>query len=571
MNLPTQFRRITILQFVLAGLVLLFSVAGLFADGIASRYPNDVGIQNDPNVIKFEDFEKYTSSDQLKPTWTYAGPVANLRIATETGHFVLGHKGLEMKLPLSSSEMLNRLQQALSTQEQVVFIRAYMKWDSGYDNNAGHDGFVIHAHYPGGFCQPAPPDGTGFATMDLDFDMFSGLPGEHPPGYGHFYVYWPHQRVGCGDHWYPNGWVIPGDWGDWIKYPSQYPDFVPYPNWQPELNRWYCIEAMLKLNTVGLHDGVSAFWVDGQLRGSFPDLYLRSIDTIEIDLIGLVQHMNVNSVRVNTKWYDNVVIARSYIGPISAPQPISRAVADFNGDGHPDYVLYKSSTRQTAVWYMNNAAFVSGAYGRTLPAGWSLAGVADFNGDGNPDYLLFNHSTRQSAIWYLSGVTFLGGAYGETLPSGWTLVATGDFNGDSKPDYVLYNASTGQTAVWYMNNNIFVRGAFGRTLPAGWSLAGVADFNGDGKQDYLLFNAGTRQSAIWYLSGVTFISGAYGPTIASGYKLIGVADFNGNGKPDYLLYNASTGQTAIWYMNNAAFVSGAYGPTLPAGWSLVAP
>jgi hypothetical protein len=36
-------------------------------------------------------------------------------------------------------------------------------------------------------------------------------------------------------------------------------------------------------------------------------------------------------------------------------------------------VLYNSSTRRTAIWYLNNNIFVSGAYGPTIPAGWSLA------------------------------------------------------------------------------------------------------------------------------------------------------------------------------------------------------
>jgi hypothetical protein len=48
------------------------------------------------------------------------------------------------------------------------------------------------------------------------------------------------------------------------------------------------------------------------------------------------------------------------------------AAADFNGDGSPDYVLYNSGPRQTAIWYLNNNVLVSGAYGPTLPAGWSL-------------------------------------------------------------------------------------------------------------------------------------------------------------------------------------------------------
>jgi hypothetical protein len=48
------------------------------------------------------------------------------------------------------------------------------------------------------------------------------------------------------------------------------------------------------------------------------------------------------------------------------------AAADFNGGGNPDYVLYKASTRQTAIWYLYNNVFAGGAYGPTLPPGWSL-------------------------------------------------------------------------------------------------------------------------------------------------------------------------------------------------------
>jgi len=96
--------------------------------------------------------------------------------------------------------------------------------------------------------------------------------------------------------------------------------------------------------------------------------------------------------------------------------------------------------------------------------------VADFNGDNKPDYLLFNSSTRQTAIWYLSGPTFVTGLFGPTLPANWNVVGAADFNGDNKPDYALFNAVTHQTGVWYLNNNVFVGGAFGPSLPANWSL-----------------------------------------------------------------------------------------------------
>ena len=244
---------------------------------------------------------------------------------------------------------------------------------------------------------------------------------------------------------------------------------------------------------------------------------------------------------------------------------------DFNSDGFPDYLLFNSANRATAVWYLNNNIYIVGGYGPSLPAGWTAVDVADFNRDGHPDYALFNPTTRQTAIWYLNNRVYLAGVYGPTLPSGWQLVAVGDFNGDSKPDYVLYNANTRQTAIWYLNNNVYVSGVYGPTLPVGWSVIGVADFNGNGKTDYVLFNSSTLQSAIWYLNNNVYVSGAYGPTIAIGYALSGVADFNGDGKPDYLLYNASTRRTAIWYLNSNIYLRGAFGPTLPVGWTLVAP
>jgi hypothetical protein len=58
------------------------------------------------------------------------------------------------------------------------------------------------------------------------------------------------------------------------------------------------------------------------------------------------------------------------------------ATAAFNGDNKPDYVLYRASARQTAIWYLNNNVLISGAYGPTLrPAGaWSRrSGVLGLN------------------------------------------------------------------------------------------------------------------------------------------------------------------------------------------------
>ena len=271
---------------------------------------------------------------------------------------------------------------------------------------------------------------------------------------------------------------------------------------------------------------------------------------------------------------DNKVYAFKLPGgaPTPTPTPTERAVvADFNGAGHPDFVVRNVTTRQTAIWYLNNNVFAGSAWGPTLAAGWGLRSVGDFNRDTHPDYALFNPVTDQTAIWYLSGPTFIRDAQGPTLPGGWELVAAADFNRDGKPDYALYKPSTRQTAIWYLNNNVFAGSAWGPTLPAGWNLMATADFNRDGKPDYALYKPSTRQTAIWYLNNNVFARSAWGPTLPAGWNLVAAADFNGDGKPDYVLYKGNTRQSAIWYMNNNVFIRGANGPTFPAGWSLVGP
>ena len=75
------------------------------------------------------------------------------------------------------------------------------------------------------------------------------------------------------------------------------------------------------------------------------------------------------------------------------------------------------------IWYLNNDVLIGHAFGPTPWFGWSLVGVADFNGDGKPDYLLNNPSTGETVIWYLNNDVLIGHAFGPTLWFGWSLVA----------------------------------------------------------------------------------------------------------------------------------------------------
>ena len=222
---------------------------------------------------------------------------------------------------------------------------------------------------------------------------------------------------------------------------------------------------------------------------------------------------------------------------------------DFNSDGHPDYLLYNASTRQTALWYLNNNVHIGGASGPTLRPVGDLVGVADFNRDGHPDYLLSTPTTRDTVIWYHEQQRSHRRRSGPTLGPAGTVVGVADFNSDGHPDYLLFNPSTRQTAIWYLNNNVHHRPRFRAHSLAGWSVVGVADFNrrrSSGLPAVQSQARGRRRYGILTImcSSATRLVPLLGPAGTWWVWRTLISD----GHPDYLLFNPSTGQTAIWYL-----------------------
>ena len=84
------------------------------------------------------------------------------------------------------------------------------------------------------------------------------------------------------------------------------------------LNRWWCIEQHVKMNTPGRSDGVLEVWIDGRPVLSRSDLRLRDLPTLHIEEAWLdIFHGGMKTAASAMHAYvDNVVIARSYIGPV---------------------------------------------------------------------------------------------------------------------------------------------------------------------------------------------------------------------------------------------------------------
>jgi hypothetical protein len=291
--------------------------------GIASQHPGDAGIDQDPAVVFADDFEAYSSPADLNRKWSAVFGDHSMRIAEEAGTSHAGQKALEIVMPQQGTPQSSGLQKVLKDEYDVLFLRFYSKFEKGFDypqNVSCHNGADISAHY---YTNGATPGvkADGHNKFLAAFEDEIGYRGNAPvPGPLDIYCYHPEQRDVFGDHFLPSGSVMPyspqlGNKG------SFGPSFVVRPDIVPELDRWYCFEFMVKSNTPGQHDGRIGCWVDGKLIADFPNMRFRDVATLRMERIGIGIYMANNAIRQNKKWYDDVVAATAYIGPMAKAKP----------------------------------------------------------------------------------------------------------------------------------------------------------------------------------------------------------------------------------------------------------
>ena len=78
---------------------------------------------------------------------------------------------------------------------------------------------------------------------------------------------------------------------------------------------------------------------------------------------------------------------------------------------------------------------IGGEYLDSVPdPDWKIVGTADFNSDGKPD-ILWRHTSGDNYVWYMNGAITIGGEYLRQRPDpDWIIAGMGDFNSDGKPD-----------------------------------------------------------------------------------------------------------------------------------------
>jgi len=308
--------------------------------GIAARYINDEGIADSPQVVFADNFESLTETNLSaeNSAWDNAwGEIVVVKSAATV------HAGAQaIQITHTDNNSIGAWRDFGDGGFDTLHVRYYMKYHADFPG-CHHTGMSLLAAAPGldqGSSTGVRPTGTNHYQVLLDniapfFDW--GPPGNIAPGMTALYTYHMDQAGDYGDHFFPSGDSLPGGrdlFGD---------SFEPRTDFTLERDRWYSFELMMSANTVGQQNGRIAFWIDGKLSGDFPNLRLRDIETLKTNFVVLTTY---SSQRHDNKvlWYDDVVVATEYIGPmVTDSPPTEDSGSSLNSDVGPGDTMVRDS------------------------------------------------------------------------------------------------------------------------------------------------------------------------------------------------------------------------------------
>jgi len=261
--------------------------------GLALQYRGDEGIERDPNVLFVEDFET-GAPEQIGARWGHIYQSQNVTLTGDIHTNSPGYKSVRFK---DNAHLYTHTKGV-----DAMYVRFYVK----FHEKTGYIHHFVHlvadrtpTPWPKGGAGETPPGDAKFSTGIEPTGRWGKYP---PPGVWNFYTYWHEMKT---------------KWGS--VFDGKQEPIVP--------GRWYCVEVMLKANSSpDRADGEQAFWIDGELYGRFTGFRWRTTDQLKINSFWLLYYNTDQPAqhnkdpnpddRVMEVWFDDIVIATQYIGPI---------------------------------------------------------------------------------------------------------------------------------------------------------------------------------------------------------------------------------------------------------------
>lgn len=275
-------------------------VAGSVKPGIAGGFVGDSGISRHPDVLFATGFESLA----WIPEWSYYDPRSSAEtVSTDDAHLFEPLIGKALRVRFVKGKNLGLdLRYALSGKSESapeeIYFRYYLRFGDDWDPpiSGGKIPGIAGTYGQAGWGM-RKSDGYngwsmrgGFAVRPSNDKSVAGM-------------------TAIGSYTYHADMVdVSGDFWGWSDGPSGL----------LENNRWYAVEQYVKLNTVGARDGIFRAWIDGRQVFEKTNIQYRLTSKLKIENIWMdVYHGGVApSPKDMTLYFDNVVIARKYIGPM---------------------------------------------------------------------------------------------------------------------------------------------------------------------------------------------------------------------------------------------------------------
>lgn len=325
-----KIRMVAFILSILLSQLFLYSSWGYGQDGLAAKYPGDRGIENDPDVIFVENFEE-NSMANVASRWSDISNIGGMSLVADVPAVSLGSRSIQMT-SIGGVNDGGHLFKKLPTGYNQLYMRYYIKYASGgiYHHNGGKiGGYNPASNWPIGGAGTKPTGSDRFSVgAEPNYD--APVTNDGVPRFD-LYTYWMNMR----------SWQNPVTDPSTAYYGN---DFIQDPNVKTQLDKWMCVEVMVKMNNpVTSYNGELTLWIDGQQvmhlgegvpmgrwvsDSFFPDsagtpfegFQWRNMDGLNINWIWLLHYVTDDPPGyVGKIWFDDLVVAKSYIGPINVP------------------------------------------------------------------------------------------------------------------------------------------------------------------------------------------------------------------------------------------------------------
>lgn len=267
--------------------------------GLAAEFTADEKIEAHASVIFADNFETGTLGQKWDETSNPQSRVLKF-VDESAASSALGHRSVQVTATLGENQGGGFTKWFQSADR--LFIRFYTKFDAQCDYvhhfctlraNRSLQGGDRWSGFGGAGLRP-----DGARRFSTAIEPWGNWGQWNAPGRWNFYSYWHSMQPSPDGKFWGNGFRI-----------EQEQD-IPR-------GKWICVEMMIAHNTPGQDDGEQAYWIDGQRRGHWRGINWRTDAQLMANAFTLESYVTDRwtKQRENIVLFDNVVIARDYIGP----------------------------------------------------------------------------------------------------------------------------------------------------------------------------------------------------------------------------------------------------------------